>query len=452
MTGNNVLDWDAPEMCDVEAEQQLLGAALYAEGNHEVAEQVAAIPNGAFYVPAHQLLHAALVDVLREELIPDPVVIVDRAARRGALGGNPDRLRRVSLDLLGKGVPASVPYFADRVTTLWHARTAVLEATRMIQQLHALHRSGDLHSTGGILARAREALDLDLSDPTVPNVSALPPSVAEILSGSDSYDWLIPKLFEYGDRMILTGIEGLGKSTLLAQIAVAVTAGLHPFLAAPIIGPGAPQATSHRVLVIDAENLPGQLRRRYGDLVGRVDRICEQQSHPRPDWDDELRIEARPDGVRLEDPRELRRIEAAIAAHQPVLVVAGPLYRLNALDTEAADGARELVRILDHLRVKYRFTLILEGHIPHAADGRSRSVRPIGSSLLLRWPEFGYGIVPAKGHEDDEHPSVVDLRQWRYARDERLFPRELYHDPSGFPWTPGAGYFALCRSKGVYDG
>ncbi|WP_067844495.1 AAA family ATPase [Nocardia lijiangensis] len=445
-------DWDAPEMCDVEAEQQVLGAALYAEGNLEVAEQVAAIATEAFYRPNHQLLHATLGEVLREGQVPDPAVIIDRAARRGEVGGNADRLRRVGLELLGKGIPASVPYFADRITTLWHARTAVTEATRMIQQLHALHRSGDLEFTGEVLARAREALDLDLSDPAAPDASALPPSVAEILAGSDSYDWLIPQLFEYGDRMILTGIEGLGKSTLLGQIAVAVTAGLHPFLAAPITGAGAPRRASHRVLVIDAENLPGQLRRRYRDLVGRVNVVCDRQSHPRPDWGDELRIEARPEGVRLEDPRELRRIEAAIAAHQPALVVAGPLYRLNALDTEAADGARELVRILDRLRVKYRFTLILEGHIPHAADGRSRSVRPIGSSLLLRWPEFGYGIVPARGHEDDEHPSVVNLRQWRYARDERLFPRELYHASSGFPWTPAGGYFQLCRTKGVFDG
>ncbi|MGV9611379.1 AAA family ATPase [Nocardia xishanensis] len=445
-------DWDAPEMCDVEAEQQVLGAALYAEGNLEVAEQVAAIPSEAFYRPNHQLLHATLVDILREGQVPDPAVIIDRAARRGELGGNSDRLRRLGLELLGKGIPASVPYFADRITTLWHARTAVTQATRMIQQLHALHRSGDLEFTGEVLARAREALDLDVSDPAAPDASALPPSVAEILAGSDSYDWLIPQLFEYGDRMILTGIEGLGKSTLLGQIAVAVTAGLHPFLAAPITGAGAPRTASHRVLVIDAENLPGQLRRRYRDLVSRVNTVCDRQSHPRPDWGDELRIEARPEGVRLEDPRELRRIEAAIATHQPALVVAGPLYRLNALDTEAADGARELVRILDRLRVKYRFTLILEGHIPHAADGRSRSVRPIGSSLLLRWPEFGYGIVPARGHEDDEHPSVVNLRQWRYARDERLFPRELYHASAGFPWTPAGGYFQLCRTKGVYDG
>ncbi|MEV6324541.1 AAA family ATPase [Nocardia sp. NPDC051787] len=445
-------DWENPEMCDIEAEQQVLGAALYTENNTEVAHTVADIPAEAFYRPAHQLLHATLVEVLRDGQPADPVVILEKASRRGDLGGHPHKLRMLTLELLGKGVPGSVPYFADRIISLWHARTAIAEATRMIQKLHVLHRTGELELTGEVVARAREALDLDFTDPAAPGVSALPPSVAELLAGSDSYDWLIPQLFEYGDRMILTGIEGLGKSTLMAQIACAVTAGLHPFLAAPITGPGAPRATSHRVLVIDAENLPGQLRRRYRNLVARVDAVCEQQNHPRPDWNDALRIEARPDGVRLEDPRELRRIEAAIAAHQPALVVAGPLYRLSALDTEAADGARELVRILDRLRVKYRFVLILEGHIPHAADGRTRSVRPIGSSLQLRWPEFGYGIVPARGHEDDEHPTVVNLRQWRYARDERLFPHELHHATIGFPWTPADQYFRLCRSKGVFDG
>nr|DAN96755.1 MAG TPA: replisome organizer [Caudoviricetes sp.] len=37
----------------------------------------------------------------------------------------------------------------------------------------------------------------------------------------------------------------------------------------------------------------------------------------------------------------------------------------------------------------------LEHHSPHAAPGMTqRSVRPIGSSLWLRWPEFGMGIRP----------------------------------------------------------
>lgn len=445
-------DWDLPEICDIEAEQQILGAALYAENNTEVARKVADIPTQAFYRPVHQQIHAALLAVLRDGQPADPVVIIEKASSRGDLGAEQSLVRSVTLQMLGKGVPGSVPYFADRIITLWHARTAVAEATRMIQKLHSLHVTGDLELTGEVVAHARASLDLEFTDPIAAGADALPPSVAELLSGTDSYDWLIPQLFEYGDRMILTGIEGLGKSTLLAQIACAVTAGLHPFLAAPITGPGAPSTSSHRVLVLDAENLPGQLRRRYRDLVARVDAVCDQQGHPRPDWRDELRIEARPDGVRLEDPRELRRIEAAIAAHRPALVVAGPLYRLSTLDIEIADGARELVRILDRLRVRYRFVLILEGHIPHAADGRARSVRPIGSSLQLRWPEFGYGLVPARGHEDDDHPATVNLRQWRYARDERLFPHELHHSTVGLPWSPPDSYFRLCRSRGIFNG
>jgi ATPase subunit of ABC transporter with duplicated ATPase domains len=43
------------------------------------------------------------------------------------------------------------------------------------------------------------------------------------------YDWLIPGLLERGDRVIVTGQEGKGKSTLLRQIGVQVAAGIHPF-------------------------------------------------------------------------------------------------------------------------------------------------------------------------------------------------------------------------------
>ncbi|WP_157124897.1 hypothetical protein [Nocardia pseudovaccinii] len=105
--------------------------------------------------------------MLREAGPADPAVILDKASSRGELGAATQRLRTLTLQMLGKGIPGSVPYFADRIITLWHARTADAEGTRMIQKLHVLHRNRDLSSTGPVVARARAWIWIS---PTLPPV------------------------------------------------------------------------------------------------------------------------------------------------------------------------------------------------------------------------------------------------------------------------------------------
>ena len=75
--------------------------------------------------------------------------------------------------------------------------------------------------------------------------------------------------------------------------------------------------------------------------------------------------------------------------------------------------------------------LVVEAHAGHGEAGRRRSVRPVGSSLQLRWPEFGYGLVPA----NDEWPCrEVVVKGWRGPRDERDWPKRLtWGEP--WPWV-----------------
>jgi hypothetical protein len=111
-------------------------------------------------------------------------------------------------------------------------------------------------------------------------------------------------------------------------------------------------------------------------------------------------------------------------------------------------AARRAVSVLDHARTKVDCALVVEAHAGHGEHGKHRSVRPIGSSLLLRWPEFGYGIVPSsKPHGaatcGDVHPGtafckestrVVDVKAWRGPRDERDWPQRLtWGEP--WPWA-----------------
>jgi len=82
--------------------------------------------------------------------------------------------------------------------------------------------------------------------------------------------------------------------------------------------------------------------------------------------------------------------------------------------------------------------LITEAHAGHASGENGRGLRPAGSSLFLRWPEFGMGMRPKDRTADlEDAMREVVLRAWRGARSERSWPTELVRnaDPNGWPWV-----------------
>ena len=64
----------------------------------------------------------------------------------------------------------------------------------------------------------------------------------------------------------------------------------------------------------------------------------------------------------------------------------------------------------------------------------NRSVRPTGSSLLMRWPEFGYGIKPLGDVDENGRHRLVAVLPWRGPREERHWPRELMWGTHEFDW------------------
>src|SRR5262249_4404142 len=139
-----------------------------------------------------------------------------------------------------------------------------------------------------------------------------------------------------------------------------------------------------------------------------------------------FRIIHRPEAIDLSREEESLWLLERVTAHKPDLLVIGPLYKLHALDINEELAARAIVTILDRARGQADCAVIVEGHAPHAEEGRNRTLRPVGSSLFMRWPEFGYGIREAQGTK--ERPSSrrrVDVVAWRGPREEREWPRQL---------------------------
>lgn len=243
-----------------------------------------------------------------------------------------------------------------------------------------------------------------------------------IACGDEPYDWLVPGLLERMDRLMLTGFEGLGKSMLTRQIAVCVAAGLHPFTFEEI-----PPA---RVLMIDCENTERQSRRKFRRLAETSVRYRRRVPSGG------LRLIHRPDGLDLTRGDDPDWLIERVTAHQPDLLVIGPFYKLHESNANEELQTRKVTVVLDTIRAQAGCALVIEAHAGHGEQGSKRSPRPTGSSLLLRWPEFGFGLVPA-----GEPPSrFVDVKGWRGPRDERDWPQALaWGKPDQWPWVVAPG-------------
>jgi replicative DNA helicase len=242
-------------------------------------------------------------------------------------------------------------------------------------------------------------------------------SLREILAMEESYDWVIPNLMERKDRLILTGYEGMGKSMMARQLILLPAAGLHPFTFERI--------EPIRALVIDAENTAKQWKRNSGYLAHQA----QLQGGHDPAERTYMAISGRVD---ILDPRTQGQIHRLIDRHDPQIVFIGPLYRI-AMKLNSDDEVAPVIAALDAIRDR-NVALVMEAHAGHATDSTGdRGVRPRGSSALMGWPEFGFGIRPSM--TDDEYEFVA----WRGQREQRDWPETLRRGNwklAEFPWVP----------------
>lgn len=406
---------DSPPICDLAAEQALLSAVLMAP---DVAGQaLLTVSAEAWWNPRHRVIAGVLAERLRRQHPIDPPLVLSALARRRDVGENIGAYLKTLGDRAW--APANAAFHADRIRACAASRAFVTSCHRAVFQVQQLADDGEDLDLAPLVADLVTAAQDAIAN-SVPAQPLEVPTVLDLLAGQDHYNWLVPNLLERNERLLITGGEGFGKSVLITQIAACLAGGIDPFTNAPI-----PQS---RILVIDCENPESLARRRYRRMVPLVQQVRSGHRDDAPGWGNHLFIEFRPDGLDLLTGRDVAWLENHVSATAPDLLILGPIYKLHQANINDEQAARELTGVLDRIRHRHGCALLSEAHAGNTEDNRGRRVmRPIGSSLFRRWPEFGYGLVRAKDGDDGEHPALVDMVAWRGSREERAWPRRLRH-------------------------
>jgi 5S rRNA maturation endonuclease (ribonuclease M5) len=260
-------------------------------------------------------------------------------------------------------------------------------------------------------------VEIDRSDKAHP--VDLAPDLYEFLAmddGEEEYDWAIPDLLERGERLIVTGEEGGGKTTFLRLLGVLPGHGVHPTKLTKM--------KPISVLFIDCENREKLNRHKLAPIVVATRRIGTYT-------EGSVRLIHRTDGLELETEEDRAWLRERVRAHKPDLLIIGPLYKLHTANPKDEEIARAVTRVLDTIREENNCAIVLEAHAPNEEEGRIRSLRPLGSSLYRRWTDYGIGMRVPRGAKDKDYAQLV---HWRGPRDERPWPVLLHRAIGGIPW------------------
>lgn len=181
--------------------------------------------------------------------------------------------------------------------------------------------------------------------------------------------WLVEQLWTSAAVGVIGGSPKCGKSWLALDMAVSIAS------ATPCLGVF-PVHASGPVLLYAAEDSAAALRARL-ETLSRIRQLDFVSLDVRVITADSLRLD------RLQDQD---RLQATVAAHQPVLLVIDPLVRVHAIDENVAGQVAALLGYLRTLQRKTGVAVALVHHVrknASASQGAGYSLR--GSSDLYAW-------------------------------------------------------------------
>lgn len=243
----------------------------------------------------------------------------------------------------------------------------------------------------------------------------------EILAMQDTTDqnaWVLPDMLRGGERVVMTGAEGHGKSTLIYQLAMGAAYGVSPLDTSVHYKPC-------RVMILDVENW------HETQVLAHMRTMKAAYGRFRPGFTPEVAL-LRARVINLLQPEQRRSLLDAVDAFQPDLLIMGSGYKLVDTADDWRVMATSIQRTADEARARSGCAIIIETHAGHGHQGDRNMWRPDGSSYWLRWPEFGLGLQPIIGASR----RMARVHRWR---GDRVADRQW---PAGWraggllPWTP----------------
>jgi len=317
------------------------------------------------------MIWSATKGLLADGLDVDRLVVLDRVRTSGV---------DIDLDILAQLPADPVPPKRAHVEILLRLGAARKTASVLAEARGELGGGTDPYEVAQATAAALDEVGLGAARGK-PEAMTLP----ELFDMAEaSAPWVVPGLLRSDWRCVVVASEGLGKSTLLRQIAIASAQGIHPLTFQhyePI-----------RTLIIDAENPLAAIAETGLCLEHQARATVGDEYDPA-----RCRVWSRPGGIDVRVARDRADLVRELRHQRPQLVVAGPVYKLGTWhDGESYEDAAEgILAVLDDLRTRFKFALLLEHHAPKPQQGK-RELLPFGSQRWMAWPEIGLNLRQAK--------------------------------------------------------
>lgn len=314
----------------------------------------------------------------------------------------------VSSILTAGFVGASASYYAHKVRNESVRRHAAAALQRGLNRLQT-------NEPDEVVAEVQAEL-LALPKPAMANDDAW--TLADIMSVEMREEaWTIPGLLRRNERIVLTGSEGGGKSVFIYQLLTGAAFGVDTF--------ALEQTEPQRVLFLDVENNEFQAR-------ANLDRIVPALREIRPDVDPNWRSLKRR-VVDLLASKDRADVIRRVVHYSPDLLYMGTAYKLTDVTDETHRSVRAIQSVVDRIRQEIGCAVLIEHHAGHGFQNDRNSMRPEGSSYWLRWPDFGYGMLPLLTTDGRR---LMRLKPWRGDRATgRSFPVAI-RQGDVMPWVP----------------
>lgn len=395
---------------NVQAEESLLSAILWRSDALTAAAEL--LSPDDFWNPAHGHVFAAALRLHRRGDGVDPVTVTEALRADGLLDACGGPTAMVTLRDMG-GVPSNARKYAKTIAGLAVLRRLIAAAGEIAEVAYTEPDAGEA------IDRAHAILgSVDLPAVEVPGDLHVLDEFLARPKPAEGRRWLVPGLLKPGWRAIIVAPEGAGKTVALRAIAVGAASGVHPFGAPGTFPPV-------RALLVDLENPPDAIDDSCGPIVA--------QAHQLGDYEPgRVHLWHRPGGIDIRRRSDRAAFEAVLAHVRPDVVCLGPLYKLfhrtKGEDTEIA--AEEVQAILDDLRTRFSFALVMEHHAPKGLSQSSRELAPFGSQRWMAWPELGITLAP----ENVKDPSRLVVGRFRYDRVKAAWPNRLDRGVT-WPWN-----------------